>query len=120
MNKYYVSFEVARLLREKGYNDLNECYYNRHGVMCARHEGKILKEGECMAPRLDEAFRWLREERYIHITIEVHASGYYAVLWKTNGTFIKTLAGEGLNDGGVWNTCEEAMQAGILETLKLI
>ena len=52
--------------------------------------------------------------------MDVCASGYYAVLWKTNGTFIKTLVDKGPNDGGVCDTFEEALQTGILEALKLI
>ena len=124
MNEDYVSYEVAKLLKEKKF------HWNCHVCYDPRSESKelLVQEGisnVCYsvvyaAPTLYMAQKWLRVEKDIHIMIDVCASGYYPVLWKTNRTFIKTLADKGPNDGGVWDTYEGALQAGILESLKLI
>lgn len=49
------------------------------------------------------------------------ACGYgYEISKADNGTHITSSVYEGTNDGGEWDTYEEALEAGILETLKLI
>ena len=123
MNEDYVSFEVAKLLKEKGFDShYSTLFYKNDKLEFYKEERKKywLKVDEYAAPTLCMAQKWLRETKDIHIMIDIYASGYYAVLWKTNGTFIKTLVDKGPNDGGVWNTYEDALNAGILETLKLI
>ena len=106
MNEDYVSLEVAKLLKEKGFDWFCQQKYIENDE----------PDGEVLAfvgfiyykkPTLYMAQKWLRETKDIHIMIDVCASGYYAVLWKTNGTFIKTLVDKGPNDGGVWDTYEE-------------
>ena len=124
MNKDYVSYEVAKLLNKKGFDINTGTFYGNGGVFyhgsLAFHSCIRKEYGSYPAPPLHIAQKWLRVEKDIHIMIDVCASGYYPVLWKTNGTFIKTLADKGPNDGGVWSTYEEALQTGILESLKLI
>lgn len=125
MNEDYVSFEVAKLLKEKGFKWFVNHYYNKYGNFnntygTWENYSDLIGELMISAPTLCVAQKWLREEKEIHIMIDVCASGYYAVLWKTNGTFVKTLVDKGLNGGGVWNTYEDAMDAGIYEALKLI
>ena len=125
MNEDYVSLEVAKLLKEKGFDWLVNHYYNKFGNFNNTYgtwENYSDLVGELMisAPTLYIARKWLRETKDIHIMIDVCASGYYTVLWKTNGTFIKTLVDKGPNDGGVWDSYEYALNTGILEALKLI
>lgn len=45
---------------------------------------------------------------------------YYDICKADNGTHITDGVLKGPNDGGQWNTYEEALEAGIQETLKLI
>ena len=125
MNEDYVSFEVAKQLKEKGFKWLVNHYYNKYGNFnntygTWENYSDLIGELMISAPTLCIAQKWLRETKDIHIIINVCANGYYAVLWKTNGTFIKMLVDIGPNNGGVWNTYEDALNAGILETLKLI
>ena len=125
MNEDYVSFKVAKLLKEKGFKWLVNHYYNKYGNFNNTYEtwenySDLIGELMISAPTLYMAQKWLREKKEIHITLDISQSGYYAVLWKTNGTFIKTLVDKGLNSDGVWNTYEDAMDAGIYEALKLI
>ena len=124
MNEDYVSYEVAKLLNKKGFDINTGTFYGNGGVLyhgsLAFHSCIRKEYGSYPAPPLHIAQKWLRVKKNIHIMMDVCASGYYAVLWKTNGTFIKTLVDKGPNDGGVWDTFEEALQTGILEALKLI
>ena len=122
MNEDYVSYEVAKLLKENGFNWYCRALYAPNSEVLSHSLGvsNTYDVDVYAAPTLYMAHKWLRVEKDIHIMIDVCASGYYAVLWKTNGTFIKTLVDKGPNDGGVWDTFEEALQTGILEALKLI
>lgn len=121
MNEDYVSYEVAKLLKENGFNWYCRALYAPNSEVLSHSLGvsNTYDVDVYAAPTLYMAQKWLRVEKDIHIMIDVCASGYYAVLWKTNGTFIKTLVDKGPNDGGVWDTFEEALQTGILEALKL-
>lgn len=122
MNEDYVSLEVAKLLKENGFNWYCRALYAPNSEVLSHSLGvsNTYDVDVYAAPTLYMAQKWLRDEKDIHIMIDACASGYYAVLWKTNGTFIKTLVDKGPNDGGVWDTFEEALQTGILEALKLI
>ena len=123
MNEDYVSLEVAKLLKEKGFDLPCQAFYDNDGARIVSPVHTVndeLEDSDIACPTLYMAQKWLRVEKDIHIMIDVCASGYYAVLWKTNGTFIKTLVDKGPNDGGVWDAYEGALQAGILESLKLI
>lgn len=122
MNEDYVSYEVAKLLKENGFDWYCRALYAPNSEVLSHSLGvsNTYDVDVYAAPTLYMAHKWLRVEKDIHIMIDVCASGYYAVLWKTNGTFIKTLVDKGPNDGGVWDTFEEALQTGILEALKLI
>lgn len=122
MNEDYVSYEVAKLLKENGFDWYCRALYAPNSEVLSHSLGvsNTYDVDVYAAPTLYMAQKWLRVEKDIHIMIDVCASGYYAVLWKTNGTFIKTLVDKGPNDGGVWDTFEEALQTGILEALKLI
>lgn len=123
MNEDYVSFEVAKLLKEKGFDShYSTHFYKNNKLECYMEDRKKywLQKDEYAAPSLYMAQKWLREEKEIHITLDISQSGYCASLWKTNGTFIKMLMCKGPNSDGVWDSCEDALNAGILEALKLI
>lgn len=78
-----------------------------------------LEDSDIACPTLYMAHKWLREKKGIFIMMDMWKGGYHAVLWRMDETYIKTMAFKGPNEG-VWNTYEEALQAGILEALKLI
>ena len=71
--------------------------------------------------------KWLREIHKIDITIFSNASGYHWELnksfhkdWFSGGTHISDDDLKGPNNGGGWNTYEEALEQGLIEALKLI
>ena len=112
MTEELVTLETAKMLKEKGFSQrkylinvstLHNCY-------------KYLS-----VPPQSVAQRWLRETKDLHIEIYRSAVGYgYAIVKADNGTWQEDDDSRGPNDGGLWNTYEEALEAGIQEALKLI
>ena len=65
--------------------------------------------------------KWLREIQNLHISIIRNACGYgYYICKADNGTHITDGIFEGTNDGGQWDTYEEALEAGIQKAIELI
>ena len=69
----YISFETAKLLKEKGFNEKVICYYDDGGSLnlnkfvefqCCNQE---YGSGIFAAPTLQMAMKWLRIEHNIHI-----------------------------------------------------
>lgn len=119
MNKEdYVSLEVAKLLKEKEYDE--ECglaisINSREGQRFISHRtNSLLPRDICSKPNLYEAQKWLRNKHKIHICVDFNASGWYCRLYEIiYGEFI--LQTEGYKD-----SYEEALNAGILGALRLI
>lgn len=95
MSEGFVTIETLKLLQEKGFN---EYHYPTQAI----------------------AHRWLREAKNLYVCIFNSASGYGYEICKVNGTHILSSGFEGPNNGGSWDTYEEALEAGIQEALKLI
>lgn len=125
--KDFVTLEVAKLLKEKGFNE--ECYaYYRNGVLIyAMYQDyssindmlyQYILNDKIYTPTLYQAQKWLRDKHNIHITIGNSASGYWWELSKAdNGTTIYDYNYSGPNDGGKWDTYEEALICGILKAI---
>lgn len=65
--------------------------------------------------------KWLREIKNLHISIIRNACGYsYDICKADNGTHITDGIFKGSNDGGQWDTYEEALEAGIQKAIELI
>lgn len=125
----FVTLETAKLLKEKGFKEDVFTFYE---VDCV--EGDMIlsetydesenfnEKNDCLsAPTQSLAQKWLRETKNIHICVYNCACGYgYEISKADNGTHITSSVYEGPNDGGEWDTYEEALEAGIWEALKLI
>ena len=70
----YVSFEVAKLLKEKGFDELCDKKYN--GYKSIVPAGKMIElwqnsefdaDEECSAPTLQMAMKWLRKEHKLSV-----------------------------------------------------
>lgn len=117
------------MLKEKGFNWKCEHLIDRNKVItkydipqsmvvCMEIDGELV---EFLCPALYVAQKWLRETKNLHICIIKDASGYsYDICKEDNGTHIAEGVFKGPNDGGQWDTYEEALEAGIFEALKLI
>lgn len=129
----YVSLEVAKKLQEKGYDEPCLAYYFHEklinvtsqfrgsDVNTIYQESRSQMYGNVPAPTLYDAQKWLRDNKNIHVCTDNRADGWFYVLYKSNnGTFIRDYNYSGTNDGGCWDTYEEALNAGILEALNYI
>ncbi len=96
MKEEFVTFETAKMLKEKGmFTDIE-------------------------FPPQSLVQKWLRETKNLHIEIYRNAVGYgYAIVKADNGTWQEDDNSRGPNDGGQWDTYEEALEVGIQESLKL-
>jgi hypothetical protein len=105
----YVGFEVAKLLKEKGFDGICGTAYetitNEHGVeQCSVSEwGKL---GQVKRPTLQMAMKWLREAHNIDIIINVSS--------KNERKYIYVIVSKWfIGTDNVKRTYEEACEAGI-------
>lgn len=129
MTEELVTLETAKLLKEKGFN-----WKCEHIIGCNKVITKydLLQSMSCcteidnesvefLCPTLYIAQKWLRKTKNLHIEIYRNTCGYGYVIVKANsGTWMEDDNTKGPNDGGKWDTYEEALEAGIQEILKLI
>lgn len=135
MKEQLVSFETAKLAKEKGFNescihgylnkdgslmndddhfDFDSCYEDR-SVM--KHllfkNSEVVNDYSITAPTQSFLQKWLREVHNIVVTVNLGLSseGYYYKV-RCNGSLF---VGEHFND-----TYEEALEAGLIEALNLI
>lgn len=118
----YVSLQVAKLLKEKGFNEICSAAYSIedeninplfYGTFQNYGDGYVA--GHIAAPTLYEAANWLRENYNIHVTIDFDESqlwGYSIQECNDKDSFIT-------NDS-LFNSYEEALDAGIIKALKMI
>ena len=121
-HEYYVSLEVAKLLKEAGFDWECKTYYD-----ISLYRDEIIIEGEFhdynfttgniifSAPTLEIAQRWLRKTHHLHITIFSSS--------QESWMFRITKLHEKLENGAYgedFYTYEEAQEAGIKKALELI
>lgn len=70
----YVSFDIAKLLKEKGFNEPVRCFYNiRTEILCDDCVKTRNSYTESIAaPTLQMALKWLREVHHIDIEVRTH------------------------------------------------
>ena len=67
----YVSFEAAKLLKDKGFECATHYYYDKDGDLLFSAWSIGAGKNECSAPTLQMAMKWLREVHNIHIAVIV-------------------------------------------------
>lgn len=129
MTEELVTLETAKLLKEKGFvwecertiscdKIIRRWNHPQYISCCTEIDGELV---EFLCPTLYVAQKWLRETKNLHIEIYRSAVGYgYAIVKADNGTWQEDDDSKGTNDGGLWDTYEEALEAGLVECLKLI
>ena len=110
----YVSFETAKLLKEKGF----ECatlhyYYDKDGDLLFSTWRVDVGKNEFVAPTLQMAMKWLREVHGLDIDISIEYTPkktyYYSVLKKTVIRDIDCLHSE-TNFKSYEEACESAIK----------
>ena len=89
MNEDFAPFELAVKLREKGFDEPCYGYYHRDGgddsfEVCGNGDSDFLNsknQYRVAAPTISQVLKWLREEKKIHIIVEIADSGWYYTLY---------------------------------------
>ena len=131
-----VTYEVAKLAKERGFNKEVFAYYDCDGDLAyvvSQYRGNSINEilvdknkpnpigaEYTSAPTQSLLQRWLREEKNIHIEIVATASGYFWIADKVNGTAItdSDILDRGINEGGCWDTYELALEDALKYSLE--
>ena len=127
MNEDYVSLEVAKLLKEKGFDShYSTHFYKNNKLECYMDDRKKywLQKDEYAAPSLYIAQKWLRETKGIYIWVEpvvgrkwTTSSCDFNVSLEESNWIERELHKDGYH---IYEDYTEALQTGILEALKLI
>jgi hypothetical protein len=127
INEDYVSFEVAKLLKEKGFNWDCITYYVDSEPDDVKYSmlfenNTTWEERCCSAPTHQMAMKWLREVHHYYIQIMLDSwalgdhSGYYVVIQKTDSDFEMML--QDAVDDVFYQTYEEAVEAALRYSLE--
>ena len=138
MKEQVINYETAKLAKEKGFNIDVVKYYNpkgycteSYGYQTDRYESSnwnngqgsyptLSKDVECSAPTQSLLQKWLREKH--ELSLEIFSLSYHNKiqftfnLKKLNKYEIAILSKDNLH----YNSHEEALGAGLIESLKLI
>ena len=121
----YVSFGVAKLLKEKGFDEPCEGFYVNSGVLShtlsnannSKWDEEKYTIGYISAPSLGMAMKWLREVHSIDISIDIRFwtddEGVDVKSWRY--TVYRT---DEIEDFGQSDTYEEAAEAAIKSALE--
>ena len=113
MKEELISFDVAKLAKEKGFNEPIKKVYNTLGEVWDAHYSYMKNDNvdsgaSCTAPTQSLLQKWLREEHEIHPWVQQKATYYFPRVGPYN---------KGDNIGMNY---EEALEIALLEGLKLI
>lgn len=107
----YVSYEVAKLLKEKGFNEATFYDYNERGI---RWFEEVLvnhnSQGGIACPILQMAIKWLREVHNIHIEVKYFFEPH---IYKYTITYTPVALDNISSHPQCFNTYEEACEAAI-------
>jgi hypothetical protein len=142
MEEQYITFETAKLAKEKGFNIRQSAYYDEHANLCEVYScycndrdvnecscgaWESYDEGEKAIQTPTQALlqKWLREVHKVDVQLLRNKPGYdeYRVeIYKTNESSNYQFISVKENGGYVlWRSkYEEALEIGLLEGLKLI
>ena len=110
----YCSYEVAKLLKEKGFDEKTLSYYEDN-VLCHGdwYEWNRSPLGHIAAPTLQMAMKWLREVHGLSVeTFSIKGtSNVCPVFWK--GNVVKLLTQDRAFSGELVDSYEEAVEAAL-------
>ena len=126
MNEDYVSLEVAKLLKENGFDWYCRALYAPNSEVLSHSLGvsNTYDVDVYAAPTLHMAQKWLRKEKGIYVWVEPVVGGKWTVSFcdlNVSAEESDWIERELHKDGyPIYNTFEGSLQTGILESLKLI
>lgn len=128
----YISLDTAKILKNKGFNESCNSWYNINGVIFnsefkENHNNSFPKEYRISRPTLYQAQKWLREKHncYVQITYEAYKTGVnylvQVLFYEPNDDDCWSNKSTGkYGDNAEFDSFEDALSFGILEALKRI
>ena len=120
----YVSYEIAKLLKEKGFNEEVRTFYNSNGKIedCAflLNHNLDIGSGFTSAPSQSIVLKWVREVHSIYITSDTEINDkhcFYPVIYTMTEESWDMQSFEELEKLS-FNNPEQAVEAAILYVLK--
>lgn len=112
----YVSFEVAKLLKEKGFDECPLFRYDDCGELWVQGGYNKTIKWHFPAPTLQMTMKWLREVHNIHISVYVFNKELPITnvpIFYTCDIATKKLSSQQGHLRGIWNTYEQACEEAI-------
>lgn len=119
MKEYFVSYELALKLKEKGFREHVKGHYKSKCQLSVCSEPlncNGVDNGDISAPQIHEVATWLRKEKHLHIEAISASYGYVYIISRTpdqGGTDLHCSEYEGTNDGGAWDDVKDCYVAAI-------
>jgi len=116
MTEQLVSFETAKLAKEKGVDFNVEKIYNQNGILVTVFADKSFVENNnwYLAPTQSLLQKWLREIHNIHVYARLGEGDVYYTFYFKNGDE------SSVNELWDFDTYENALEEGLKEGLKII
>lgn len=118
MQEQLVTFETAKLAKEKGFDLKTQSYYGRcfpeteFEIFCDNLD-VFGGDFSCYAPTQSLLQKWLREKHSIDIIITSKVLGYGYLLYKRYPP-------KNITNHSIFETYEQALEAALLEALEII
>ncbi len=116
----YVSFEIAKLLKKKGFDECTLLFYDKNGNNKNILQPFLESEGDLRRPSIQMAMKWLRVKHNIHINLNIHwlhfadALGWIYTITKILENGVDYVCSNGdENDKTFYSSYEEACEAAI-------
>lgn len=77
----YVSYEVAKLLKEKGFDEYSVMVYNQNGSFMPNGAIEDTYQSFYFAPTHQMAMKWLREVHNLHIVVFHYDNLAFPYIW---------------------------------------
>jgi hypothetical protein len=130
MKDQIVTKETAGLAHKKGFDipcsrifdlDSDNSYNRGWSTPCTNSKYDFEGHLQVSAPTQSLLQKWLREKHNILVSVYSNASGYcWEHMKSKGGTHIQDSDFSGPNDSGCWDSYEEALEQGLIESFKLI
>ena len=110
----YVSFEIAKLLKEKGFDEECSFAFYKDGTIVGRYDSEF-SYNYYDRPTLQMAMKWLRKVHNLHIMVDcIGAENYIPTIQFTrNGKDIEIKSKISKVGGNGFNSNEQAIDAAI-------
>ena len=125
-----ISFETAKLAKEKGFSEFTQEVFNQFGKLFIFNSGLLTNHERIQAPTQSLLQKWLRETHFLNVEVTHHGynkeDNHFSFRAKVKTiTKIKQSDNNGClsdvqGDFYIFRSYEQALEKGLQEALKLI